>query len=67
MTKKVLISWLDYIKLQEQAMQYKVPYEESSLRLMKFRELFIEWFDAQPDVNLPLAKQMKTAGKNDEN
>lgn len=46
MTKKVLISWDDYVMLQEAAIQCQGP----SLRLMKFRELFLEWFDAQEGV-----------------
>ena len=46
MTKKVLISLDDYSKLQEEAMEYQEP----SLRLMKFMELFLGWFEAQPDA-----------------
>lgn len=49
MTKKVLISWDDYIELQEEAMKYEDP----TLRLMKFRELFLHFFDDQPDAPDP--------------
>lgn len=45
MTKKVLISWGDYKMLQVQAAGYTNPF----VRLMKFMDLFAEWFDAQPD------------------